>query len=85
MSDCNFIEKKNYKDLKNLDLLIIDCLRKKKHPSHFNYEEALRMSSLLKAKKTIFTNLHTDLDYGELKKELPKNILPAYDGLTINF
>ena len=43
------------------------------------------MSSLLKAKKTIFTNLHTDLDYGELKKELPKNILPAYDGLTINF
>ena len=34
-------------------------------------------------KKAILTNLHTDIDYNEIKKKLPKNIMPAYDGLSI--
>ena len=40
---------------------------------------------ILKPKKTILTNLHTDLDYTTIKKKLPKNIMPAYDGLSFNF
>ena len=43
------------------------------------------MVSELKPKKTIFTNLHTDLDYKFLKKKLPNNIIPAYDGISFNF
>ena len=35
-------------------------------------------------KKTILTNLHTDLDYNKLKSKLPKNIIPAFDGMEIN-
>ena len=35
-------------------------------------------------KKAILTNMHNNLDYNELKAQLPKNIIPAYDGLTIN-
>ena len=35
-------------------------------------------------KKAILTNLHTDIDYNEIKKKLPKNIIPAYDGLSVN-
>ena len=73
------------KNLKNLNYLIIDCLRKSKHPSHFNYEEAIKLIKDLKPKKAILTNLHVDLDYSKLKNELPKNIIPAYDGLTFNF
>ncbi len=38
--------------------------------------------NLVKPKKSILTNLHTDLDYFELKKILPKNIIPAHDGLS---
>ena len=34
-------------------------------------------------KKAILTNLHTDIDYEEIKKKLPKNIIPAYDGLSV--
>ena len=51
----------------------------------------LNLSSLeaiikkIKPKKSILTNLHVDLDYFKLKKELPKNIIPAYDGLSFNF
>jgi phosphoribosyl 1,2-cyclic phosphate phosphodiesterase len=39
----------------------------------------------LRPKKAILTNLHVDLDYFQLKKKLPKNIIPAYDGLSFNF
>ena len=38
-----------------------------------------------KPKKAILTNLHSDLDYSVLNRMLPKNIEPAYDGLTVNF
>ena len=85
ISDCNYISKENLKLLKNLDVLILDCLKREKHPSHFNYNEALNIINYAKPKKAILTNLHTDLDYFELKKKLPKNILPAYDGLSFKF
>ena len=84
LSDVSKINNKDYKYFKNLKYFIIDCLRYKKHPSHFNLEEALKLASLLKPKKTILTNLHSDLDYKKLKSVLPKNVIPAHDGLTIN-
>jgi len=85
ISDCNKIPKESFKNLYNLEYLILDCLRMDKHPSHFNYHDALQLVKLVKPKKTILTNLHTDLDYDYLKKKLPSNVLPAYDGLSFNF
>jgi phosphoribosyl 1,2-cyclic phosphate phosphodiesterase len=85
ISDCNQISNKALKKLKNLNFLIIDCLRLNKHPSHFNYDDALKLINKIKPKKSILTNLHVDLDYFKLKKKLPKNIIPAYDGLRFNF
>ena len=40
---------------------------------------------MIKPKKTILTNMHNDLDYNHLLKILPNNIIPGYDGLTVNF
>ena len=85
ISDCHNIPIKYYKYLYNLKYLIIDCLKMTKHPSHFNYDEAIKISKILKPKKTILTNLHTDLDYYKLKKILPKSVIAAYDGLNFNF
>ena len=85
ISDCNGISLRNLKYLKKLKYLVIDCLKIDKHPSHFNLDEALNLISITKPKKAILTNLHTDLDYFELKKKLPKNIIPAYDGLSFSF
>ena len=84
ISDCKDFSLVNFKVLKNLNYLILDCLKYETHPSHFNLDEVLYVSKILKPKKTILTNLHYDLDYDYLKKNLPKNILPAYDGLSIN-
>ncbi len=85
ISDCNKIPKNSLKNLFNLNYLIIDCLRKNKHSSHFNYDDALSLIKLVNPKKAILTNLHVDLDYEYLKKKLPSNIFPAYDGLSFNF
>ena len=85
ISDCNKINYTVLKKLMNLDFLIIDCLRKDKHPSHFNYDDAIDLIKFIKPRKTILTNLHVDLDYFVLKKKLPKNIIPAFDGLSFNF
>ncbi len=85
ISDCNKILKKDYKYLKNLNFFIIDCLRINKHPSHFNLDEAVKITKMFNPKKTILTNLHVDFDYKTLKQILPSKIVPAYDGLKFNF
>ena len=85
ISDCNKISNSVSKKLLNLKYLIIDCLRKEKHPSHFNFDDALSFIKLVKPQKAILTNLHVDMDYFDLKRKLPKNIIPAFDGLNVNF
>ena len=83
ISDISDIKKADYKYFKNLKYLIIDCLRLKYHPSHLNLKSSLKFIELFNPKKTILTNLNTDLDYNELKKKIPKYVEPAFDGLTI--
>ena len=68
ISDCNKIGNSVSKKLLNLKYLIIDCLRKEKHPSHFNFDDAISFIKLVKPQKAILTNLHVDMDYFDLKK-----------------
>ena len=75
--------KKDIKRLKDLKYLIIDCLWYKNHSAHFNLNQVLELVKELKPKKTILTNMHSDFDYSKLKKSLPKNIIPGYDGLSV--
>ncbi len=84
ISDCNDLSIINKIQLKNLNFLILDCLKIKNNWAHFNLNEALYVHKKLDPKKTILTNLHEDLDYDFLLRKLPKNVLPAYDGLSIN-
>ena len=86
ISDCSSISSKSLKRLMNLKLLIIDCLKFKSHETHLNFKECLSYIKILKPKKTILTNLHSDIDYLFLRKKLlkiSKNIVPGYDGLRV--
>ena len=83
ISDVSEIFKDDYKYFKNLKYLVVDCLWYKNHPSHFNLDKSLEIIKKFSPKKAILTNLHTDIDYNEIKKRLPKNIVPAYDGLSV--
>tara|TARA_B100001093_G_scaffold43388_1_gene36778 strand:+ start:141 stop:428 length:288 start_codon:yes stop_codon:yes gene_type:complete len=84
ISDVSKIYTKDFKYFKNLKYLIVDCLWYNFHPSHFNLETSLSLIKKFKPKKAILTNLSPVLDYKVLKKMLPKNIIPANDGLTLN-
>jgi phosphoribosyl 1,2-cyclic phosphate phosphodiesterase len=72
------------KALEGLDLWIVDALRYRPHPSHFSVDETLGWIARIKPKRAVLTNLHTDLDYEELKAKLPPNVEPAYDGIEIS-
>ena len=86
ISDCSSISNESLKKLVNLKLLIIDCLQFKNHATHLNFKKCLSYIKILKPKKTILTNLHSDIDYSFLKRKLLKistNIIPGYDGLKV--
>jgi phosphoribosyl 1,2-cyclic phosphate phosphodiesterase len=67
-----------------LDVWVVDALRYRPHPSHFSLADALGWIERLKPKRAILTNLHSDLDYEVLRKELPPNVEPAFDGMTVS-
>ncbi len=73
----------SYQYLEGLDLLIVDALRYKTHPTHFNVEQALALIEQVKPLRSVLTNMHIDLDYNKLRNELPENIEPAYDGMVL--
>jgi phosphoribosyl 1,2-cyclic phosphate phosphodiesterase len=84
ITDTNDLSIVKMNEFKKLNYLILDCLKFKKHYSHFNLDDALYVHRELKPNKTILTNLHYDLDYNYLLKNLPDNVLPAYDNFEIN-
>jgi len=84
-SDVSLIYQKDFKRLKNIDYLIIDCLWERNFTySHLNLDKVLNLVKLIKPKKTILTNMSTDFDYNKLKIRLPKNIVPGYDGMEVS-
>lgn len=83
MPDVSAIPESSVPALENLDVWIIDALRDTPHVSHFTVATALEWIDRMKPKRAILTNLHVDLDYGELAARLPDNAEPAFDGMTV--
>ena len=71
--------------LENLDLWIVDALRRTPHPSHWSLPQTLEWIVRMKPKRAVVTNLHVDLDFATLERELPAHVQPAYDGLELTF
>jgi phosphoribosyl 1,2-cyclic phosphate phosphodiesterase len=81
--DLNDIPSDSWLALQNLDLWIVDGLRYKQHPSHFSVADALSWIDRFKPRRAVITNMHSDLDYEVLRRELPENVAPAYDGMQL--
>jgi phosphoribosyl 1,2-cyclic phosphate phosphodiesterase len=84
-NDVNGLPDETRAALKGLDTLIIDALRYAPHPSHAHLELTLSWIAELKPKRAVLTNLHVDLDYQTLLRELPAGVEPAFDGMEIAF
>lgn len=84
LTDMNFIPDSEFKKLEGLEHFIINCVRRGRHISHFSLEEAINVAQKVGARHSWLTHLSHQLPtYKELCRELPENIRPAYDGLTI--
>jgi phosphoribosyl 1,2-cyclic phosphate phosphodiesterase len=81
-SDLVDLPEASFAALEGLDVWIVDALRYTPHPTHAHLEKTLSWIERVKPRQAILTNMHIDLDYGELSRRLPAGVIPAYDGLT---
>lgn len=83
LTDCSFIPESSFSLLKDLDLLVIDALRYKRHPTHFSVEEALEAIRRIGPRRALLTHMCHELEYRDLAEKLPEGVSPAWDGLEI--
>jgi phosphoribosyl 1,2-cyclic phosphate phosphodiesterase len=82
-TDVSTIPADSREQLRNLDVLVLNTLRHKPHPTHLHLDAALNLIRQLQPHQAYLTHMSHELDYDELLKELPPNVAPAYDGLRI--
>jgi phosphoribosyl 1,2-cyclic phosphate phosphodiesterase len=83
VSDFNSIPDSSLKMLGDLDILFLDALRHKPHPTHSTVEESLRLVEALQPKRAYFTHISHDLAHEETEAAFPANVRLAFDGLTL--
>jgi phosphoribosyl 1,2-cyclic phosphate phosphodiesterase len=84
LTDTNYVDETEKKKIKGSKYITITGLRKEKHLSHFSLGEALEFIDEMKPEKAFITHCSHQLGlHAEVQKELPQNIVLAYDGLTI--
>ena len=85
LPDVSDIPEAVWPTLDNLDLWILDALRRTPHPSHSHLSNSLEWITRAAPRRAVLTNMHIDLDYATVDAETPDHITPAYDGLTLRF
>ncbi len=82
-SDVVGLPDESFDILAGVECWIVDCLRYTPHISHTHLDMTLEWIERVKPKQAILTNLHVDMDYRTLERELPDGVVPAYDGMVI--
>lgn len=83
VTDCNQIAPASLEALRGLDLLILDALRLKPHPTHLHLEQSLDYVEQLKPRRTLLTHMGHDIKHAEVSRHLPPTVELAYDELEI--
>ena len=83
VTDCNEIPDETCARLSGLDMLVIDALRFKKHPTHMTLDDALGYIKRLRPRRALLTHISHDIKHEETSGHLPENVEIAYDGLTL--
>ena len=81
-SDVVALDEAAFEALADLDVWIVDALRRRPHPTHAHLERTLEWIARVKPKRAILTNMHIDMDFAQLAAELPAGVEPGFDGLT---
>jgi phosphoribosyl 1,2-cyclic phosphate phosphodiesterase len=83
LTDCSGMPAESMEQLKGLKLLIIDALRYRPHPTHFNLEGALEVIDKLGPDLALLTHLSHDFDHEKAESGLPPNVRLSYDGQVV--
>lgn len=83
LTDHSFIPETSMSMLQGLDVLFLDALRRRPHPTHSTVEQSLATVAALKPNRAYFTHICHDLAHEETGRTLPPGVLMAYDGLEI--
>ena len=83
MTDCNRIPDESWPLLDGVRVVIIDALRERAHPTHFNVSEALDVVSRIGAERAYLTHICHDLPHAATCARLPRGVELAYDGLVL--
>ena len=81
MTDCSYIPEFEFPKLNGLEVLVLDALRYRTHPTHFNIEQAVEAAQRINAGQTYFTHITHDILHDADNAKLPEKIGLAFDGL----
>ncbi len=82
-TDVSSIPPETWPQLERLDVLVLDMLRFRHHPTHLNLDQAIEIAQQVNAKQTYFTHMTHCVSHAKTETELPENIHLAFDGLII--
>jgi phosphoribosyl 1,2-cyclic phosphate phosphodiesterase len=84
LTDCSAIPDESWRLVANVDTLVIDALREKKHSTHFNLDEALAAVARIHPRRAYLTHMAHDLGHVQTNARLPAGVELAYDGLVLD-
>ncbi|NLU21902.1 MAG: MBL fold metallo-hydrolase [Phycisphaerae bacterium] len=83
-TDVSRIPDESFELLRGLEVLVLDALRRRPHPTHFNLEQAVETAGRIAADQTYFTHIAHELGHEATNVELPRNMALGYDGQVID-
>lgn len=85
LTDFSAIPEESFAQLGDLDILFLDALRHKPHPTHSTVENSLRIVERVKPRRAFFTHICHDLPHEATNASLPENVKLSYDGMKLEF
>src|SRR5262245_25651959 len=83
VTDAKEIPAKSIDLLRGLDILVLNALRERPHPTHLSLQEAVDVAKELQPRKTYLVHLSHELGHDDASQQLPEGVEVAFDGLTV--
>lgn len=82
-NDCVSLSDEALETMAGVEVLVVDAMRYRPHPTHAHLDRALEWITRIAPKRAFLTNLHVDMDYAEVDRLTPPHVQPCHDGLVI--